>query len=181
MARTKHAAVRKSKEQPKKKLQFGRSPHRRATPTGGASTSATPARAAGTGEGAAAGGEDLPVFVEFGHSGAWLAHFSVLPLSVSDLSGGLGSSEVREVTDFYSRGNVTRWTPEALLAIQEAAEFHLIELFEVANLCAIHARRVTITCNSHLFERPLRCDSQQRYQQIEWIGIFSAVNILTNG
>ncbi|PUZ65459.1 hypothetical protein GQ55_3G224500 [Panicum hallii var. hallii] len=51
---------------------------------------------------------------------------------------------VREVTDFYSRGNVTRWTPEALLAIQEAAEFHVIELFEVANLCAIHAKRVTI-------------------------------------
>ena len=34
MARTKHPAVRKSKEQPKKKLQFGRSPHGRATPTG---------------------------------------------------------------------------------------------------------------------------------------------------
>ncbi|RLN00531.1 histone H3-5-like [Panicum miliaceum] len=198
MARTKHAAVRRSKEQPKKKLQFGRSPHRKATPTGGASTSATPARAAGTGEGAAAGGEDLSVFVEFGHSGALSAHFSVLSLSVSDLFGGIGefggvprrlqggtagrqqqrvkkphrwrpgivalreirkyqkSTEllipfapfvrlVREVTDFYSRGNVTRWTPEALLAIQEAAEFHLIELFEVANLCAIHAKRVTIS------------------------------------
>lgn len=34
MARTKHAAVKKSKEQPKKKLQFARSPHRRAAPTG---------------------------------------------------------------------------------------------------------------------------------------------------
>jgi hypothetical protein len=52
------------------------------------------ARAAGTGEGAAAGGEYLSVFVEFGHSGALSAHFSVLSLSVSDLFGGLGSSEV---------------------------------------------------------------------------------------
>ena len=48
------------------------------------------ASAAGTGERAAAGGEDPPVFFEIGHSGAQLAHFSVLPLSVSDLSGGIG-------------------------------------------------------------------------------------------
>jgi hypothetical protein len=27
----------------------------------------------------------------------------------------------------------------------QAAEFHLIELFEMANLCAIHAKRVTIS------------------------------------
>ncbi|KAJ1263443.1 hypothetical protein BS78_09G185000 [Paspalum vaginatum] len=50
---------------------------------------------------------------------------------------------VREVTNYYSK-EVTRWTPEALLAMQEAAEYHIIELFEVANLLAIHAKRVTI-------------------------------------
>ncbi|KAL6619031.1 hypothetical protein ACP70R_034170 [Stipagrostis hirtigluma subsp. patula] len=44
MARTKHMAVRKAKEQPKKKLQFGRSPHRRAPPPGDASASGTPVK-----------------------------------------------------------------------------------------------------------------------------------------
>jgi histone H3 len=32
----------------------------------------------------------------------------------------------------------------AILAIQEAAEAYLVELFEDTNLCAIHAKRVTI-------------------------------------
>ncbi|KAL5647842.1 hypothetical protein ACJX0J_042197, partial [Zea mays] len=51
---------------------------------------------------------------------------------------------VRELTNFLTNGKVERYTPEALLALQEAAEFHLIELFEIANLCAIHAKRVTV-------------------------------------
>ncbi|KAI9239786.1 MAG: histone H3-like protein [Podila humilis] len=37
-----------------------------------------------------------------------------------------------------------RWQSEALMAIQEAAEAFLVHLFEDANLCAIHAKRVTI-------------------------------------
>eukprot|EP00959_Pyramimonas_sp_CCMP1952_P442067 9254329-Pyramimonas_sp.AAC.1 len=37
-----------------------------------------------------------------------------------------------------------RWTAEALLALQEATEDFLVHLFEDTNLCAIHARRVTI-------------------------------------
>ncbi|CAA6654475.1 unnamed protein product [Spirodela intermedia] len=55
---------------------------------------------------------------------------------------------VREVTSYCTK-EVTRWTPEALVAIQEAAEDFLVHLFEDANLCAIHAKRVTlrvITC-----------------------------------
>ncbi|URE25043.1 histone H3 [Musa troglodytarum] len=50
---------------------------------------------------------------------------------------------VREITHFYSK-EVNRWTPEALIAIQEAAETHMIEMFEDAYLCAIHAKRVTL-------------------------------------
>ena len=38
-----------------------------------------------------------------------------------------------------------RFQSTAVLAIQEAAEAHLISVFEDTNLCAIHARRVTIT------------------------------------
>lgn len=37
-----------------------------------------------------------------------------------------------------------RWTAEALLALQEATEDFMVHLFEDCNLCAIHAKRVTI-------------------------------------
>lgn len=37
-----------------------------------------------------------------------------------------------------------RWTAEALLALQEATEDFLVHLLEDTNLCAIHAKRVTI-------------------------------------
>ena len=37
-----------------------------------------------------------------------------------------------------------RFQSTALLAIQEASEAYLVGLFEDTNLCAIHARRVTI-------------------------------------
>ncbi|KAF5192192.1 histone H3 [Thalictrum thalictroides] len=50
---------------------------------------------------------------------------------------------VREITNQFSN-EVNRWTAEALLAIQEAAEAHLINLFEDSMLCAIHANRVTL-------------------------------------
>ncbi|XAR53975.1 hypothetical protein NMG60_11028940 [Bertholletia excelsa] len=50
---------------------------------------------------------------------------------------------VKEISDSVSSG-VTRWTAEALVAIQEAAEDYLIHLFEDAMLCAIHAKRVTL-------------------------------------
>jgi len=37
-----------------------------------------------------------------------------------------------------------RWQGTAILALQEAAEAHLVSLFHDANLCAIHGKRVTI-------------------------------------
>ena len=49
---------------------------------------------------------------------------------------------IREVAqDFKSD---LHFQSHAILAIQEAAEAYLTGLFEDANLCAIHARRVTI-------------------------------------
>jgi histone H3 len=38
-----------------------------------------------------------------------------------------------------------RMNPLALLALQEATEAYVVGLFEDTNLCAIHAKRVTIT------------------------------------
>lgn len=44
----------------------------------------------------------------------------------------------------YETGSGLRWQTSALLALQEATEAYLVHLFEDANLCAIHAKRVTI-------------------------------------
>ncbi|XP_068609006.1 histone H3-like centromeric protein A [Brachionichthys hirsutus] len=50
---------------------------------------------------------------------------------------------VREVCQIFSRESL-RWQVHALLALQEAAEAFLVMLFSDANLCAIHAKRVTL-------------------------------------
>jgi len=50
---------------------------------------------------------------------------------------------VREIQQSITRGEY-RWQATAILALQEAAEAHLTSLFEDCNLCAIHAKRVTI-------------------------------------
>ena len=49
---------------------------------------------------------------------------------------------VREISDTF-RPNF-RFQSLALLAIQEACEAYLVGLFEDSNLCAIHAKRVTL-------------------------------------
>jgi histone H3 len=53
---------------------------------------------------------------------------------------------VREILrDYFARPGVEfRWQAQGMLALQEAAEAHLVGLFDDANLCAIHAKRVTL-------------------------------------
>jgi histone H3 len=52
---------------------------------------------------------------------------------------------VREMAQDYNRdGRGLRFQSSAILALQEAAESYLVGLFEDTNLCAIHAKRVTI-------------------------------------
>ncbi|CAN6359668.1 unnamed protein product [Urochloa humidicola] len=143
MARTKHPAVRTASRPPKKKLQFNRSPHQRAAQTGGASTSGTPGRGAPVGDGAASAGRTKRRH-RWRPGTVALREIRKLQKTTQLLIPFAPFVRlVREITNDYSK-EVTRWTPEALLATQEAAEFHLIELFEVANLLAIHAKRVTI-------------------------------------
>ena len=50
----------------------------------------------------------------------------------------------RIVQDMQHGGLVFRVLPMVATALQEAAEAYLVLLFEDTNLCAIHARRVTI-------------------------------------
>jgi len=47
-------------------------------------------------------------------------------------------------TNEYEGDTGLRWQSSAILALQEATEAYLVHLFEDANLCAIHAKRVTI-------------------------------------
>ncbi|KAL1199237.1 histone H3-like 2 [Cardamine amara subsp. amara] len=49
---------------------------------------------------------------------------------------------VREIAQNYKVD--LRFQTHAVLALQEAAEAYLVGLFEDTNLCAIHAKRVTI-------------------------------------
>ena len=45
---------------------------------------------------------------------------------------------------------------EALAALQEACEAYLVHLFEDSNLCAIHAKRVTIMVKDIQLARRIR-------------------------
>ena len=49
-----------------------------------------------------------------------------------------------------------RWQGTAILALQEAAEAHLVSLFEDSNLCAIHGKRVTIMPKDMQLARRIR-------------------------
>lgn len=49
---------------------------------------------------------------------------------------------VREITQQFKAD--MRWQSTAVLALQEAAESYLVRVFEDTNLCAIHAKRITI-------------------------------------
>merc|ERR1712167_388307 len=49
---------------------------------------------------------------------------------------------VREIASEFK--NDLRFQSSAVLALQEAAEAYMVGLFEDTNLCAIHAKRVTI-------------------------------------
>ncbi|KAB2575827.1 putative histone H3 protein [Lasiodiplodia theobromae] len=52
---------------------------------------------------------------------------------------------VREIAlNLVPDGEALRWQSQAIQALQEAAEAFLVHLFEDTNLCAIHAKRVTI-------------------------------------
>ncbi|CAI6333130.1 unnamed protein product [Periconia digitata] len=64
---------------------------------------------------------------------------------------------VREITqDVTTINGPDRWQSQAILALQEATEAFLVSLFHDANLCAIHAKRVTIQQKDIQLARRLR-------------------------
>ena len=61
---------------------------------------------------------------------------------------------VREIaTQFKSD---LRFQSQAILALQEACEAYLVKLFEDTNLCAIHAKRVTIMAKDMMLAKRIR-------------------------
>jgi histone H3 len=62
---------------------------------------------------------------------------------------------VREIAQDYKEGSI-RFQSSALLAMQEAAEAYLVGIFEDANLCAIHAKRVTVMPKDIALSRRIR-------------------------
>eukprot|EP00045_Choanoeca_perplexa_P001530 m.20162 g.20162 ORF g.20162 m.20162 type:complete len:136 (-) comp11006_c0_seq1:203-610(-) len=63
---------------------------------------------------------------------------------------------VREVAQDFYTNDPLRWQALAIQALQEAAEAFLVHLFEDANLCAIHAKRVTIMVKDIQLARRIR-------------------------
>ena len=63
---------------------------------------------------------------------------------------------VREVTQDFLKKDDTRYASIAMLALQEALEALLVGLFEDTNLCAIHAKRVTIMPKDIALTRRIR-------------------------
>ncbi|KAI8872124.1 histone-fold-containing protein [Ramicandelaber brevisporus] len=61
---------------------------------------------------------------------------------------------VREVAQDY--GTELRWKADALGALQEATEAFLVHILEDANLCAIHAKRVTLMTKDIQLARRIR-------------------------
>ena len=61
---------------------------------------------------------------------------------------------VREVAQEYKSD--LRFQSSAVIALQEASESYLVSLFEDTNLCAIHAKRVTIMPKDMQLARRIR-------------------------
>ncbi len=61
---------------------------------------------------------------------------------------------VREITQNLDPS--LRWQSHALQAMQEALEAYLVSLFDDTNLCAIHAKRVTIMPKDMQLARRIR-------------------------
>merc|ERR1712196_494445 len=56
----------------------------------------------------------------------------------------------------HEKSAALRFQSSALMALQEACETYLVGLFEDTNLCAIHARRVTIMVRDVKLARRIR-------------------------
>jgi histone H3 len=66
---------------------------------------------------------------------------------------------VREIAQSFNDREF-RWALSAIAALQEASEAYLVGLFNDTNLCAIHAKRVTIMVSDMQLARRIRGDDR---------------------
>ncbi|XP_062953180.1 uncharacterized protein LOC134378130 [Cynocephalus volans] len=80
---------------------------------------------------------------------------------------------VREIAQDFKTD--LRFQSSAVMALQEACEAYLVGLFEDTNLCAIHAKRVTIMPKDIQLARRIRGDSSEKRREQEGAlsGIFT--------
>ena len=74
---------------------------------------------------------------------------------------------VREIAHEWKQE--LRFQSSAVLALQEAAEAYLVSLFEDTNLCAIHAKRVTIMTRDLQLAKRIRGDRFWLLNQLKFI------------
>ena len=67
--------------------------------------------------------------------------------------------EARGMTAHFNEG--VKFQSNAIMALQEASENYLVGLFEDTNLCAIHARRVTVMPKDVLLARRIRGEQEK--------------------
>ncbi|GAU89567.1 hypothetical protein RvY_02104 [Ramazzottius varieornatus] len=84
---------------------------------------------------------------------------------------------VREIALKSSVHADLRFQQAALQALQEAAEFYLISMFEDVNLCAVHGRRVTIMPRDISLTLKIRGDT--RFRSLQERGLVSVPAIRT--
>ncbi|KAI9524227.1 hypothetical protein NQZ68_019494 [Dissostichus eleginoides] len=64
------------------------------------------------------------------------------------------ATKVREIAQDFKTD--LRFQSSAVMALQESSEAYLVGLFEDTNLCAIHAKRVTIMPKDNQLARRIR-------------------------
>ena len=80
---------------------------------------------------------------------------------VRELTEEYLNNHPRVKAHFIKGGGHIRYQSDAIGALQEAAEAYLVGLFEDTNLCAIHARRVTIMPKDVLLAQRIRGETEK--------------------
>ena len=87
---------------------------------------------------------------------------------------------VREIAQDFKTD--LRFQSSAVMALQEASEAYLVGLFEDTNLCAIHAKRVTIRTSCTLLHIMITTNNMQSPRTSSWpaVSVVSAVKLVTS-
>lgn len=83
-----------------------------------------------------------------------------------EIAQGIESDNAKSVDGIKGDEIQHRFQRNAILCLQEAAEAYVVALFEDANLCAIHGKRVTIKPRDIQLARKIRGEKNTPYHPI---------------